>query len=51
MALIADRLSVGEGGAPEFPTSGAEELTALGHSFNRMRQSLDKALRLLEGAT
>lgn len=48
MAQIADRLSVGDTAAPDFPTSGGEEIADLGHSFNRMRQSLDKALRLLE---
>jgi HAMP domain-containing protein len=47
MAQIADRLSVGDAGAPEFPVSGGEEIAALGRSFNRMRKSLDKALKLL----
>jgi HAMP domain-containing protein len=47
MAQIADRLSVGDASAPEFPASGGEEIAALGHSFNRMRTSLDKALKLL----
>ena len=48
MAQIADRLSVGDASAPEFPTSGGAEIAGLGRSFNRMRKSLDKALRLLE---
>ena len=47
MAQIADRLSVGDASAPEFPVSGGEEIAALGRSFNRMRKSLDKALKLL----
>lgn len=48
MAQIADRLSVGDATAPEFPAQGGEEIAALGRSFNRMRKSLDKALKLLE---
>jgi HAMP domain-containing protein len=50
MAEIADRLSVGDALAPEFPTTGGAEIAGLGRSFNRMRKSLDKALRLLESA-
>jgi len=49
MAQIADRISVGDGGAPEFPERGGTEIRTLGRSFNRMRKSLDKALKLLEG--
>jgi protein-histidine pros-kinase len=48
MAQIADRLSVGDTRAPEFPTGGGAEIDALGRAFNRMRTSLDKALKLLE---
>jgi HAMP domain-containing protein len=48
MAEIADRLSVGETTAPDFPTEGGEEIAALGQSFNRMRRSLEKAVKLLE---
>jgi HAMP domain-containing protein len=47
MAQIADQLSVGDTGAPEFPSSGGAEIAALGQAFNRMRRSLDKALKLL----
>ena len=49
MAQIADRISVGDAGAPEFPERGGAEIRVLGRSFNRMRKSLDKALKLLEG--
>lgn len=49
MAQIADRLSVGDTAAPEFPVEGGAEIASLGHSFNRMRKSLEKALKLLEG--
>jgi protein-histidine pros-kinase len=49
MAHIADRLSVGDSSAPEFSTGGGAEIDALGRAFNRMRTSLDKALKLIEG--
>jgi HAMP domain-containing protein len=48
MALIADHLSTGDTSAPQFPVSGGAEIAALGRAFNRMRISLDKALKLLE---
>jgi len=50
MARIADQVSVGDSSAPPFPASGSAEIAALGRSFNRMRISLDKAVRLLESA-
>jgi HAMP domain-containing protein len=45
---IADRLSLGETSASEFPAGGAAEVTSLARSFNRMRASLEKAMKLLE---
>ncbi len=45
---IADELSLGNMSAGEFPVRGSAELAALVRSFNRMRASLDKALKLLE---
>jgi protein-histidine pros-kinase len=45
--LIADRLSIGDHTAPEFP-GGSGEIGRLGAAFNRMRKSLQKALQLLE---
>jgi protein-histidine pros-kinase len=48
IAQVAERLSVGDLSAPEFPVTGAAEVSSLVRSFNRMRKSLDKALRLLE---
>jgi HAMP domain-containing protein len=44
---IADKLSTGEMSAPSFP-SGGGEIGALGRAFNRMRTSLEKAIKLLE---
>jgi HAMP domain-containing protein len=45
-ARLADQLSRGEQPDGEFPAGGGE-VAALGAAFNRMRTSLDKALKLL----
>jgi HAMP domain-containing protein len=50
MAALADQLSRGDTSAPEFPVTGGREIAMLGRSFNRMRISLDKALRMLDGS-
>jgi HAMP domain-containing protein len=47
IARVADRLSLGDMSAEDFPQRGAGEIASLTRSFNRMRKSLDKALRLL----
>ena len=44
---IADKVSTGESCASSFPTGGGE-IGALGAAFNRMRVSLEKAMKLLE---
>lgn len=48
MAQLADRLSLGDLSTPAFPAHGAKEISALALAFNRMRISLDKAIKLLE---
>ncbi|MDB6085755.1 MAG: signal protein [Gammaproteobacteria bacterium] len=48
IAGIAERISLGDMSAPEFPQRGAAEMDSLARSFNRMRKSLEKALRLIE---
>ena len=48
IARVADRLSLGDISAEEFPQRGAQEIASLGRSFNRMRKSLEKAMRMLE---
>lgn len=48
MAAMADKVSTGEGGMPEFAEHGSDEVHALGRSFNRMRRSLEKALKLID---
>ncbi len=48
MARIADEVSLGNAGVGEFPAQGSTELSDLARSFNRMRTSLMKALKMLE---
>lgn len=45
---IADRVSLGELGAPAFNAAARDEIGRLAVSFSRMRKSLVQALRLLE---
>ncbi len=47
MSQTADRMSVGHFDIPEFPTDGKDELAVLGASFNRMRRSLQVAMKIV----
>ena len=47
LSTIADQVSKGNMGAPEFPAKGGDEIAALGLSFNRLRISLRKAILAL----
>jgi HAMP domain-containing protein len=47
---IADRVSLGELGAPAFNAQARDEIGRLAVSFSRMRKSLVQALRLLESS-
>lgn len=44
---IADRVSLGDFAAPEFPTGKGDEIGSLATSFNRMRRSLENAMKML----
>ncbi len=48
MAGAADKISTGDFDVPEFSGKSGDEIAALGTSFNRMRRSLQKALKLIE---
>ncbi len=48
MAEQANEISMGQMTSPEFNEAGKDELSTLGTSFNRMRRSLQKAIRMLE---
>ena len=47
MATIADQVSSGDLDVPEFDRDGRDEIAQLGHSFNRMRRSVEKAMEIL----
>jgi len=47
MSAAADRISQGDFDVPEFG-KGKDEISTLGVSFNRMRRSLQKALKIIE---
>jgi protein-histidine pros-kinase len=48
MAAIANDVSLGKTDVEEYERAGSDEIASLAQSFNRMRRSLDSALRLLE---
>ena len=48
MSKAADKVSTGDFNVPEFPGHGRDEIGVLADSFNRMRRSLRKAMKLLE---
>lgn len=47
MAHVADDISTGHMDVPEFTVNGKDEIADLSRSFNRMRLSLDKAMKIL----
>lgn len=47
MAAAADQVSTGDFDIPEFPETRSDEIGRLGVSFNRMRRSLEQAIRLI----
>jgi HAMP domain-containing protein len=47
IARVADQVSRGDMSAENFPQRGATEIVSVTHSFDRMRKSLEKALRML----
>jgi len=50
LSAMADQVSTGNFEAPEVRVEGRDEVAVLAGSFNRMRISLAKALRMLENA-
>lgn len=48
MSRLADDVSRGNIEAPDFPTSGDDEVSRLAQSFNRMKKSLAHAIKMLE---
>jgi protein-histidine pros-kinase len=48
MSAAADAVSVGNFEVPEFAEVGKDEIAQLGRAFNRMRRSLQAAMKLIE---
>jgi HAMP domain-containing protein len=48
MAKIAEAYSMGETSVAEFEYPGSDEVASLSRSFNRMRRSLDSAMKMLD---
>jgi protein-histidine pros-kinase len=48
MSAAADKISVGDMDIPELSETGKDEVALLARSFNRMRRSLEKAIRLID---
>lgn len=48
MASITERVSMGDSSQPEYVHPGSDEIATLSQSFNRMRRSLDNAMKMLE---
>jgi protein-histidine pros-kinase len=48
MSAAADKVSIGNFDIPEFSEHGKDEVSVLAASFNRMRRSLQQAMKLIE---
>jgi protein-histidine pros-kinase len=48
MSAAADKVSIGNFDIPEFSEQGKDEVSVLAASFNRMRRSLQQAMKLIE---
>jgi protein-histidine pros-kinase len=48
LSAMADEISVGNFDAPEVAVTGSDEVSTLAKSFQRMRVSLVKAIKMLE---
>ena len=48
MAKTAEAVSMGDVSVPEFEYPGSDEIASLSRSFNRMRRSLDSAMKMLD---
>lgn len=48
MSAAADKVSIGDFSIPEFLEQGKDEISVLASSFNRMRRSLQQAMKLID---
>jgi HAMP domain-containing protein len=49
MSRLADQISMGNLDMPELPEKGRDQVAVLARSFNRMRRSLERAMKMVEG--
>jgi HAMP domain-containing protein len=49
IAEMAEAVSLGDMTVPEFAPAGRDEIAILAESFNRMRRSFIRAVRMLDG--
>lgn len=49
LSKLADQISMGQLDVPELPARGRDEIAVLAGSFNRMRRSLEHAIKMLDG--
>ena len=47
ISMAADQISMGQMDMPELPERGRDEIAVLAGSFNRMRRSLERAMKML----
>ena len=48
MSEVAEQVSLGDFDVPEYTKGGRDEITSLSVSFNRMRRSLESAMRMID---
>ena len=48
MAVTAEKVSMGDASVPEYQYPSTDEVGSLSRSFNRMRRSLDSAMKMLD---
>lgn len=49
MSQVAEQVSLGDFSIPEYARKGTDEISSLSTSFNRMRRSLESAMRMIDG--
>ena len=48
MSTLAEKVSMGDFSVPEYQKPGKDEISSLTSSFNRMRRSLEQAMRMID---
>lgn len=49
LSALADEVSLGKLDGPDFPVAGSDEVSRLAQSFNRMKKSVEHAMKMLDG--